>query len=177
MRVRVAFPGFRTKALVVATTLLDPEEYPGPDVGLLYRVRWYGEVDLRALKQTMQMDVLRGQTPQMARKEVWAHLLGYNLLRGLVARVAQGAGLLPWQLSFKGAMQAVNAFAGVLWTAGVQHLEEICRRLRQAVLRHRVGDRPNRHEPRRRKRRPKPYPLLKGPRAVARARLEVSTCG
>ena len=101
-RVHVEHPGFRTRVLVVATTLLDAERYPPSDVGLLYRVRWYAEVDLRALKQTMQMDVLRGQTPEMVRKEVWAHLLGYNLLRGLMAEVAKAAGVLPWSLSFKG---------------------------------------------------------------------------
>ena len=170
-RVHVGHPGFRTRVLVVATTLLDAERYPPQDVGLLYRVRWYAEVDLRALKQTMQMDVLRGQTPEMVRKEVWTHLLGYNLLRGLMAEVAKAAGVLPWGLSFKGAMQAVNAFAGALWAAGAEQLEELGRRLRGAIARHRVGDRPNRTEPRRRKRRPKAYPPLNEPRAEARTRL------
>jgi hypothetical protein len=122
----------------------------------------------------MQMDVLRGQTPGMVRKEVWAHLLGYNLLRGLTAEVAKAAGVLPWSLSFKGAMQAVNAFAGVLWTAGAGQLEELCGRLREAIARHRVGDRPNRNEPRRRKRRPKAYPPLNEPRAKSRTRLAVA---
>jgi hypothetical protein len=173
-RVRVAYPGFRTRVLVVATTLLDAESYPRQDVGLLYRVRWYAEVDLRALKQTMQMDVLRGQTPGMVRKEVWTHLLGYNLLRGLMAEAARAAGLLPWGLSFKGAMQALNAFAGVLWTAGPEQLQELCGRLRAAIARHRVGGRPNRHEPRRRKRRPKAYPPLNEPRAKARTLLAVA---
>ncbi len=123
------------------------------------------------------MDVLRCRTPEMVRKEVWAHLLGYNLLRGLMAEVAKAAGVLPWALSFKGTMQAVNAFAGMLWTAGAEQLEELCRRLRAAIARHRVGDRPNRHEPRRRKRRPKPYPLLNESRSQARSRLEATTCG
>jgi Transposase DDE domain len=176
-RVHVEYPGFRTRVLVGATTLLDAERYPPSDVGLLYRVRWYAGVDLRALKQTPEMDVLRGQTPEMVRKEVWTHLLGYNLLRGLMAEVAKAAGVLPWELSFKGAMQAVNAFAGVLWTAGAEQLEEGCRRPRAAIARHRVGDRPNRYEPRRRKRRPKPYPLLNEPRSQARSRLEAATCG
>jgi hypothetical protein len=170
-RVHVVYPGSRTRVLVVATTLLDAERYPPRDVGLLYRVRWYAEVDLRAIKQAMQMDVLRGQTPEMVRKEVWAHLLGYNLLRGLMAEVAKAAGVLPWSLSFEGAMQAVNAFAGVLWTAGARRLEELCGRLRAAIARHRVGDRPNRSEPRRRKRRPKAYPPLNETRAEARTRL------
>jgi hypothetical protein len=177
VRVRVTWPGFRTRGLVVATTLLDPAEYPAGDIGLLYRVRWYAEVDLRALKQTMQMDVPRGQTPQMVRKEVWAHLLGYNLLRGLMAEAAREAGLLPWEVSFKGAMQTVNAFAAVLWAAGEEALGELCSRLRAAVASHRVGDRPNRYEPRRRKRRPKPYPPLDVPRSDARVRLAATGCG
>jgi hypothetical protein len=171
VRVRVPWRGFRTRVLVVATTLLDPAEYPAGDIGLLYRIRWYCELDLRALKVSMQMDVLRGQSPEMVRREVWAHLLGYDLLRGLMAEAAREAGVLPWALSFKGAMQAVNAFAAVLWAAGPEQLEELTRRLREAIAPHRVGDRPNRHEPRRRKRRPKPYPLLHESRADARARL------
>ena len=171
VRVRVPWPGFRTKAPVVATTLLDPAGYPAGGIGLLYRVRWYCELDLRAVKVSMLMDVLRGQSPEMVRKEVWAHLLGYNLLRGLMAGAAREAGVLPWALSFKGTMQAVNAFAAVLWTAGPEQLEELTRRLREVIASHRVGDRPNRHEPRRRTRRPKPYPLLHESRADARARL------
>jgi hypothetical protein len=176
VRVRVCQPGFRTKVLVVVTTLLDAEALPRSDVAILYRIRWYAEVDLRALKQTMQMDVLRGLTPEMVRKEVWAHLLAYNLLRGLMAQAAQAAGLLPFQLSFKGALQAVQAFAAVLWTAGAAELEELARRLRQAIGSHQVGDRPNRYEPRRRKRRAKPYPLLNESRSQARARLAASGC-
>jgi hypothetical protein len=177
VRVCVRHPGFRTKVLVVVTTLLDPEAFPRQDVAILYRIRWYAELDLRALKQTMQMDVLRGLSPEMVRKEVWAHLLAYNLLRGLMAQAAQAVGVLPVQLSFKGALQAVNAFAAVLWTASAAAVEELGQRLREAIGSHRVGDRANRSEPRRRKRRPKPYPLLNEPRAQARARLAATGCG
>jgi hypothetical protein len=146
-------------------------------VALLYRIRWWAELDLRALKETLQMGVLRGASPEMVRKEVGTHLLGYNLLRGLMAEAAKGAGLLPFEVSFKGALQAVNAFAAVLWTAGAGQLEELSRRLRAAVARHRVGHRPNRYAPRQRKRRPKPYPWLKVPRSQARSRLAATACG
>ena len=90
---RLTLPGFRTRLLVVATTLLDAGEYPRGDLALLYRARWWAELDLRALKETLQMGVLRGVTPAMVRKEVWAHLLGYNLLRGLMA---EGLGRRGW---------------------------------------------------------------------------------
>ena len=177
VRVRVRHPGFRTDVLVAVTTLLDASAFPRDDIAVLYRMRWCAELDLRSLKEVLQMGVLRGQSPGMVRKEVWAHLLAYNLLRGLMAQAAQAAGLLPVQLSFKGALQAVNAFAAVLWTAGPAELEVLCGRLREAVASHRVGDRPNRYEPRRRKRRPKPYPLLNEPRARAQARLAATGCG
>lgn len=177
LRVHVRQVGFRVRVLVVVTTLLDAEQMPAEDVASLYRMRWYAELDLRALKQTMQMDVLRCQSPEMVRKEVWAHLLAYNLLRGLMARTAEEAGLLPLQVSFKGSLQMVQAFAAVLWTAEVQELEEILRRLRTAIGKHRVGDRPNRCEPRRRKRRPKHYPHLNESRQQARARLNKNSCG
>jgi hypothetical protein len=140
-------------------------------------MRWYAELDLGALKQTMQMDILRCQSPERVGKEVWAHLLASNLLRGLMARAAEEAGLLPLQVSFQGTLQMVQAFAAVLWTAEVEELEEILRRLREAIREHRVGDRPNRCEPRKRKRRAKHYPLLNESRQQARARLGDSSCG
>ena len=40
--------------------------------------RWHAELDLRSIKQVMQMDVLRCKTPAMVRKEIWMHLLAYN---------------------------------------------------------------------------------------------------
>jgi hypothetical protein len=177
VRVRVAQAGFRTRRLVVVTTLLDPEAFPRQDVALLYRIRWYAEVDLRSLKVTLQMDILRGQSPEMVRKEVWAHLLAYNLLRGLMAQAARAAGVLPLRVSFQGALQTVTAFAALLWTAPATELAELMRRVREAIGAHRVGDRPNRYEPRQRKRRPKSYPWVKEPRSQARARLDPATYG
>ena len=177
MRVRVGAAGFRTKLLVVATTLLDAAAFGREDVAVLYRMRWYAELDLRALKQTLQMDILRCESPEMVQKEVWAHLLAYNLLRGQMASAAEEGGLLPLQISFKGALQVVNAMASLLWTAEVEEIAEIMRRLRAAIRCHRVGQRCNRYEPRARKRRAKHYPLLNEPRQKARSRLGTASCG
>jgi hypothetical protein len=176
VRVRVPIPGFRTKVLVVATTLLDAAALPSADVALLYRLRWYAELNLRALKQTLQMDILRGQTPAMVRKEIWAQLLAYNLIREQMAAAARAQDLLPVQLSFQGAVQAVQAFAGWLWTAGTDELVAVCQRLREVIARYRLEERPNRSEPRQRKRRPKPYPFLKEPRRKKGTRLAEKTC-
>ena len=59
----------------------------------------------------MQMDVLRCKTPEMVDKEIWAHLLAYNLLRTVMAVAAAENGIEPREVSFKGAKQAVTAFA------------------------------------------------------------------
>jgi hypothetical protein len=168
VRVRVAQRGFRTRVFVAVTTLSDAVAFPRGDIAVLYRMRWLAELDLRSLKETLRMGVLRGHSPEVVRKEVWAHLLAYNLVRGLMARAAAEAGVLPVQLSFAGAVQAVNAFAAVWRGASPGDREEVCGRLRAAVAAHRVGERPNRTEPRAVKRRPKAYPLLEHPRAEAR---------
>lgn len=170
VRVRVCRPGYRVRCLVVATTLLDPVQTPALEVALLYRVRWFAELDLRALKETMQMDVLRCPSPAMVRKEIWAHLLAYNLIRGLMTQAALEHHLLPLEISFKGALQTLAAFAPLAWTASADELPALACQLRQALARHRVGNRPGRSEPRARKRRPKHYPLLNEPRTQARLR-------
>jgi hypothetical protein len=171
VRVRVRIPGFRTRELVVVTTRIDTAALSCEDVALLYRARWYAELNLRDLKVTLQMDVLRCQTPEMVRKEVWAHLLAYNVIRGQMAQAAAEAGVVPLQLSFKGALQGLRAFAEWLGRATEEELTEVCRQLRILLASYRVEARPNRSEPRARKRRPKQYPQLAEPRRKQGMRL------
>src|ERR687887_615854 len=75
---------------------------------------WHAELDLRSIKQTLKMDVLRCKTPAMVRKEVWGHLLVYNLLRAAMAQAALSQGVLPRQLSRQGARQTLEAFRSQL---------------------------------------------------------------
>jgi hypothetical protein len=116
----------------------------------------------------MQMDVLRCETPEMVRKEIWAHLLAYNLLRTAMAVAAAENGLEPRQVSFKGAKQAVTAFAPKLEAAQPKDRPALIDAMLAVIAYHRVGDRPGRWEPRARKRRPKPGPRLGQPRAEAK---------
>jgi hypothetical protein len=172
LRVVVRQPGFRTRSLVVATTLLDPDQAPADEIALLYRLRWQAELDLRSLKSVLQMGVLRGQSEAMVRKEVWVHLLAYNLIRTVMAQAAQEHGLLPLEISFKGTLQTLAAFAPLLLSAPASRREELGLALRQAVAQHRVGERPDRYEPRAKRRRPSPDPPpLNESRDKARARL------
>lgn len=175
LRVPIAVPGFRTKSVVVVTTLLDPQAYRARELADLYRQRWHAELDLRSLKATLGMDVLRCQTPAMVRQEIWAHLLAYNLIRTVMAQAAVTVGSRPRELSFKGALQTMTAFAERLLGAAPAQAEELHEWLLIAIATHAVGDRPNRSEPRARKRRPKAYPLLKQPRTAARKQLRAKT--
>src|SRR5262249_20411351 len=84
-RVRVEQPGFRTKFIVVVTTLLKPEQASKEELAALYRARWNNELDLRSIKITMQMDMLRCLRPEQVRKEIWTHVLAYNLIRTIMA--------------------------------------------------------------------------------------------
>jgi Transposase DDE domain len=172
VRVRVRQRGFRTKSLVVVTTLLDALVYSAAELAIVYRRRWQAELDLRSLKGTLGMDVLRCKSPAMVRQEVWAHLLAYNLIRGVMAQAADGLGCEPRELSFTGAWQAMAAFAERLLEAEAERFEALYEWLLITIGASQVGDRPDRVEPRARKRRPKPYPLLTKPREEARKRLQ-----
>jgi hypothetical protein len=162
VRIRVAQKGFRTESLVVVTTLLDPEEYPPEEIALLYRRRWQAELHLRSLKIVLQMDHLRCKTPERVRNEFYTHLLGYNLIRGVMAAAAFQSGKSPWEISFKGTLQTLGQFLPMLLSRISS--EVWCAALLTAVATHIVGDRPDRFEPRLRKRRPKPYKHLREPR-------------
>jgi len=171
VRLRVQQQGFRTKSIVVVTTLLRPHEASRLDLTNLYRMRWQADLDLRSLKETMQLSILRSQTPAMVRKEIWAHLLAYNLIRTVMAQAAQEHQVLPRALSFKGALQTLLAFAPHVAVAQRWEWPALAARIRAVIVQHRVGDRPDRYEPRARKRRYDNYRHLLIPRAEAKARL------
>ena len=161
-------PGFRTKSIVIVTTMHDPISANKEDLGDLFQQRWCVELDLRSIKSTMQMDILRCKTPAMVRKEIWIHLLAYNLIRKVMAEAAFKHQLTPRQISFKGAMQAFNSFRFVwIYNARING-RKIYAQMIDQVARILVGNRPGRFEPRAVKRRPKQYGLLTVPRAQAR---------
>jgi hypothetical protein len=171
VRTVVTEPGFRVDELVVATTMTDAAIYSSADLLDLYHERWHAELDIEAIKQTLKMDILRCKSPEMLRKEIWAHLLVYNLVRKVMAQAAVAAGINPRTISFKGTLQAVREFQQDLQALGPAHLAELAAVLLKAVAEHRVGNRPGRVEPRAVKRRPKEYDRLMKPRAEARAAL------
>jgi putative transposase len=169
--VDVEVPGFRVTRIVLVTTLLNEQHYPKEELAELYRQRWHVELDLRSIKCSLEMDYLRTKTPEMVRRDVWVHLLAYNLIRKAAAQAALTQEKLPRQIGFAGTRQMIAASWSDLSKAPPQTVQRMAAQQFPLIAQHKVGDRPNRVEPRAVKRRPKPYRLLLQPRRQARAAL------
>jgi hypothetical protein len=168
---KVTQPGYRVDHLIVVTTLRDAAEYPPDEIADLYQERWHVELDIRALKATLKMDQLRCLTPFMIEKEIWAHFLGYNLIRKVAAQAAQLRGVPARAVSFTASLQVVVGAWSKLTEATPAEQAEMAGRLLRCLGKEKVGHRPGRCEPRALKRRPKKQKLLTKPRAEARAEL------
>jgi len=154
--------GFRIKERILVTNFLNPTEVSRNNLSNLYSYRWWVELDIRTIKQTMHMGILKGKTPEMVHKEIWAHLLAYNLIRKIMAEAAYAHNKKPRELSFTLAMNLIKAFrdAGILAQNNEEHYVELLK----AIARRTICYRPGRQEPRVVKRRPKAFPRMQKPR-------------
>ena len=153
---------------VLVTTMTNPKVTSKSELKALYKNRWHVELDIRHIKDTMGMNILSCKKPEMALKEIWVYLLVYNLIRLVLAQSAVLANILPRQISFKHGLQ--------IWLTCIPKLRDfdgsqLCQ-LFMLIAQNRVAKRPGRIEPRAVKRRPKAFPLLTKPRAIARAEVE-----
>jgi hypothetical protein len=162
VRIRVTQKGFRTREIIVHTSLLDDIEYTKEDIAALFRRRWQAELHLRSLKTIMQMEHLRCKKPHRVRNEIRCHMLAYNLIRGVMAESAYEADIEPWQISFKSTLTTVSDMLPVLGL--IRNVDELCSVLFRCCSQHIVGNRPDRYEPRVLKRRHKNYKLMQKPR-------------
>lgn len=170
VRVAVTQRGFRTRVLIAITTLVDAEQFSTLEIGELYRRRWQGELHLRSLKIVLQMDHLRCLEPHRVRNELHMHLLGYNVIRRVMALAAIAHERPPWQISFKGALQNLTSFLPLLATC--MPLDAGLTALLQSIAAHEVDNRPDRYEPRRRKRRHKNFKYFRMARQEYRNRMK-----
>ncbi len=163
--------GFRTKEIILVTTLLDPKVFTKAKLAQLYQWRWEVEVDLRHVKTTLGMEMLQSKTPSMVRKEIYVHLLTYNLLRTLMWEAGKRAGVSPLRVSLQGTRQHLGNFISKLADAGVKKRQRLYLILLEAIAHKLVPERPNRYEPRVKKRRPKAYGWMQQPREVLKRKL------
>ncbi len=164
IRVTNAPKGFRSRTITIVTTLLDPVAYPADEIRALYRDRWSVELNLRSLKTHLGMDILRGKSEDVVRKEIALHLLAYNLIRLLMWRAAREHDRDLHRLSFTGTLHRVRQTADSLLLAPKADDAERIAYMLSWIASDLVPHRPDRTEPRRRKRRPKEYSLLIKPR-------------
>jgi len=166
VRLVVEAPGFRTRTVLLATTLVDPVKYPAEEIRRLYGERWNVELHFAQLKTTLSLDVLRCQSPEMIRKELQIHLIAYNLVRSLMQRASHIHHKPLDRISFKGSLDTVRHWAAVIHASADQQRKqtELINRMLALIAGDLVQERPNRSEPRAKKRRPKNYHLLTKPR-------------
>ena len=152
---RVETPGYRTHHVMLVTTLLDDEKYTAKDLAEFYRCRWRIETNLRHLKETMGMGVLRCQKADGVRKEMLMFALVYNLVCCVIYKAAHRQGVPPDRISFIDALRWLRTYS-----PGRELIELIIN-----------PHRPGRVEPRKVKRRPKQYSRLTEPRYVLHNRM------
>jgi len=152
---RIRRPGCRVCKVKLVTTLLDPVRYPAAQIARLYALRWQVEVDLRDLKITLGLDVLKGHSVDVVNKEVQVFILVYNLIRLVMLKAARRQQVAPNRISF------IDALRWLQPPKPHQPLPDL-------VVN---PERPDRFEPRCLKRRPKEFPLMKLPRRELRKRL------
>lgn len=171
VRFRVTQPGYRSREIIVATTLANATQTSKALIADIYHQRWHVELDIRSIKQTMGLCHIYCKSPGMIDRHLWMTFLGYNLIRKVMAIAAVAHGLRPRQLSFAGALQILEAFRWLLPRPEELRPQEELRVVLAALAAHQVGHRPGRVEPRRVKRRRDKYQQLRDPRPQARAKL------
>lgn len=160
----IDIPGFRSETITIVTTLLDHRQLPKKAFIELYMRRWEVELGLRHIKTTMGMDILRCKTPDMVEKELSMHLIAYNLVRAIMLDAARRHGAPIERLSVKGTIATIRQWAPALATAQPNH-HDLYQQMLLYIAADKLPLRPNRTEPRARKRRAKNYQLLNKPRS------------
>lgn len=168
VRCTVRRKGYRTRTIVIVTTLLDSSRYSAKKLTDLFAERWHCELDLRSIKQALGMHRLRCKTPAMVRKGLWVYLLAYNLIRVRMAQAASVHDKLPRKLSFTAAKTHMHNFAPHMEHASQAVRDRLEAAMLKAIASCTVGDRPGRKEPRAVKKRQQKYKYLTKPRAQAR---------
>jgi IS4 transposase len=160
----------RTRRVTILTSLLDQSLWGAEEFAELYRRRWRVELFLKDIKTTLKMETLRCLSPAMIRKELWMHLIAYNLIRRLIWTAADQKGVPLERISFKAAVSFLDQWLPlfIFATHSPRQQNKLFHALLRNLARSLVPLRPGRREPRAVKRRPKPFPLLTAPRQCFR---------
>lgn len=162
---------FKVNGNVYVTTFLDARKYHKQELAKIYERRWDVEINLKSIKEIMNMDFLSCKTPEMVRKEIGIHFLAYNFIRIIMAEACEKNNAIPSKISFKGSVQQINSFAPYFLNSSEAKNKILYAEMLQLIVQNKIGNRPGRVEPRAVKRRPKAFPSLSRPRSVEKKRL------
>ena len=161
IRTRFDVPGFRSKELLLITTLLDPALWPVETLVALYVRRWKVELYFDDIKTTMHAAAMRCLSPDMVRRELLLHAIAYNLIRRLMLQSAWQEGSPLDQISFKGTLDTVRHWQHTTDAQrSVRAKNDVLEKMFHLCANDLLPLRPGRSEPRALKRRLKPYQLL-----------------
>lgn len=152
---------FKQNGVVFMTTLLDDKTYPKQELYALYKSRWQAELHLNSIKTVMEMDRLLCKTPEMVEKELGVHLLAFNIIRKLIVEACAKHQELPWKTSFKATLQLLNQFTPLLAVASANKRRRLYNELLLLIVKNKVGNRPNRVEPRAVRQKTRSFPILR----------------
>lgn len=162
---------FKVNGNVYVTTFLNAKKYPKQELAKLYERRWEVEINLKSIKEIMNMDFLSCKTPEMVRKEIGIHFLAYNFIRIIMAEACEKHNAIPSKISFKGSVQHINTFTPYFLNSSKEKNKILYAEMLALIVQTKIGNRPGRVEPRAVKRRPKAFPSLRRPRSIEKERL------
>lgn len=167
IEIEVEVPGFRTRSVTLVTTLTDPDAYPADAIRALYGKRWMVELHFAQIKTILDLDILKCLSPEMIMRELQIHLIAYNLVRALMQQASHSYFVELNRISFKGSLDAVRHWSHVIRASAgkPRKQKELAEKLFFVIACDAVQERPNRSEPRAKKRRPKNFQLLTKPRS------------
>lgn len=163
---------FKVKGLIYITTLLNHKKYHKKEIAKIYELRWQLEINLKSIKEIMSMEMLLCKTPEMVKKEIGIHLLAYNFIRIIIGESCEQNNTIPYHISFKGTVQLLNNFMPYFINSNNMQNQILYAEMLKNIAKNNIGNRPGRIEPRKVKRRPKPFDFLYKPRYVEKKVLE-----
>lgn len=145
----------------LVSSLLDAHRYPAIEICQWYKKRWKVETLIEESKVWLGVDILRSKTPEGIYKELYARIMGMNLIHWLILRASQKHQQPRERISVSATLRLAVAYSLKMSTASVWQLPYLYEQLLQRIAFSRIPYRPDRLEPRMQKREHKNYPKLK----------------
>lgn len=163
---------FKVAGAIYVTTFLNSKRYVKRELAEIYKLRWQIEINLRNIKDTMNMEMLSCKSPEMIKKEIGIHFLAFNFIKILIAEASQRSGHNPRKISFKGAVQLLNSFMPYFISGCLKDNKKMYEQMLSLIVKNIIGNRPGRVEPRKIKQRGSLFKFLNKPRYIEKNKLE-----